>query len=53
MAVAVLALVFGAAAYAGVGKLSQKSGTEGCISEDGTGGDCADKTKLSVTLKAK
>ncbi len=45
-AVLVLALVFAAAALAAAGDLTQKPGTAGCISEDGTGGACADGVAL-------
>ncbi len=31
------------------GELTQKGGTAGCISDDGTGGDCADGTALANT----
>jgi hypothetical protein len=43
-----------AAALAATGALTQKAGTAGCISETGTGGECADGTALvgafSVTV---
>ncbi|MFN8111752.1 MAG: beta-propeller fold lactonase family protein [Solirubrobacterales bacterium] len=46
-AVAVLALVFATVGFAGVGKLTQKSGTAGCIAVDGAGGACADGIGLT------
>jgi DNA-binding beta-propeller fold protein YncE len=40
-----LALALPAVAWA-VGELTQKAGTAGCVSEDGTGGDCQDGKAL-------
>ena len=41
---ALFAAVFASLALAAPGTLVQKSGTAGCISEDGSGGDCTDGT---------
>jgi DNA-binding beta-propeller fold protein YncE len=52
--VIVLALAFAATAIATPGKLTQKPGTDGCISGDGTGGACAEGAGIygasSVTI---
>ena len=40
-------LAFTTVALAATGNLAQKSGTDGCISVDGTAGDCADGTALT------
>jgi len=54
LALGVGILTFAPEASAAIGDLTQKPGTAGCISEDGTGGACADGTALdqprSVTV---
>jgi hypothetical protein len=44
--VALLALSFGSVALAASGKLTQKAGTDGCISAGGSGGATADGAAL-------
>ena len=46
LAAAVLSFVLAASAMAAIGGLTQKPGTAGCISDDGTGGACVDGTAL-------
>ena len=52
--VALLSLLCAAGAWAAIGGLAQKSGTAGCVSQDGTAGACADGSALdgarSVTV---
>jgi DNA-binding beta-propeller fold protein YncE len=43
---ALTALIMAATALAVTGQLTQLPGTAGCVSEDGTGGDCADGKAL-------
>ncbi|TFG69797.1 MAG: hypothetical protein E4H22_06440, partial [Solirubrobacterales bacterium] len=47
LAASILALSFAAVALAATGDLTQKPGTDACISETGTGGLCADGPALT------
>ena len=48
IAAALLTVNFASVAWASIGDLSQKDGTAGCISTDGSGGECVDGVALGT-----